>query len=328
MKKIAVFGCKTTTQFMLESLAEKHEISRLITIDENLGRKNEVADYCDLTSAAAALGVGVYQAKSYNLKNAADIQEINQMKLDLAFVIGWQRLIPDEILQNVSTGVFGMHGSSMNLPLGRGRSPMNWSILENRKFFYTNLFKYDAGIDSGDILDTFLFSIRPDDTAETMHFKNTLAMKHLILKNLSPLLANDFKLKKQKDDAAPTFYPKRAPSDSLIDWERDIFYLERHIRAVTSPFNGAYTYLEDNKVIIYRAAIFEDELVDFGYGEEPSGKVLEVFPNGKFLVRCRGGILLVHEYESPVPITRRAQFDNGNESIRYFDLNKFGHYDL
>ena len=48
MKKIAVFGCKTTTQFLLEALAGKYQISNLITIDENLGRKNKVADYIDL----------------------------------------------------------------------------------------------------------------------------------------------------------------------------------------------------------------------------------------------------------------------------------------
>src|SRR5215211_7253840 len=210
MKKIAVFGCKTTTQFILEALTENFGISQLITIDARLGAKNAVADYCDLRETARKLNIGFYQAGSYSLKDTADVENINAMNLDLAFVVGWQRLIPEEILQNVSIGVFGMHGSSMDLPLGRGRSPMNWSVLEDRKFFYTNLFRYDAGVDSGDILDTFLFSIRPEDTAETMHFKNTLAMKFLIEKNFAKLIENNFTLRKQKD-IPPTFYPKRSP---------------------------------------------------------------------------------------------------------------------
>lgn len=327
MKKIAVFGCKTTTRFILEALAKNHKVSHLITIDENLGEKNKVADYSDLRDIADRLKINVYRAESYNLKASEDIKNINAMMIDLAFVIGWQRLIPVEILQNISIGVFGMHGSSMDLPLGRGRSPMNWSILEDRKFFYTNLFKYDAGVDSGDILDTFLFSIRKEDTAETLHFKNTLAMKRLIFKNLSNLLENNFILTKQKD-VAPTFYPKRNPSDSLIDWERDIFYIERHIRAVTKPFNGAYTFLKDEKVEIYRAAIFETELVDFGYRDEPFGMIVEVFPNGKFLVKCRSGLLLVHEFKAGSPITAGSIFENGEEHIRYFELNKFGNYDV
>jgi hypothetical protein len=32
MKKIAIFGCKTTTRFILEALVEKHKTSQLITI--------------------------------------------------------------------------------------------------------------------------------------------------------------------------------------------------------------------------------------------------------------------------------------------------------
>ena len=327
MKKIAVFGCKTTTRFILETLAEKLGISQLITIDARLGAKNAVADYCDLRETAEKLNIGFYQAKSYSLKDAEDVENINRMNLDLAFVIGWQRLIPGELLQNVSIGVFGMHGSSMDLPLGRGRSPMNWSILEDRKFFYTNLFRYDAGVDSGDILDTFLFSIRPQDTAETMHFKNTLAMKYLIEKNFAKLIENRFTLRKQKD-VPPTFYPKRSPQDSLIDWERDIFYIERHIRAVTPPFNGAYTYLDNEKVKIYRAAVFETELVNFGYEDESAGTVVEIFPNGKFLVRCGGGLLLVHEYETQAEISKNSRFSNGAEQINYFKLNRFGNYDV
>lgn len=327
MKKIAVFGCKTTTQFILEALNENFIVSYLITIDEELGRKNKVADYSDLRKVSENLQINYYQAKSYSLTDEADIKFINELEIDLAFVIGWQRLIPDQILQNISIGAFGMHGSSMDLPRGRGRSPMNWSIIEGRKFFYTNLFKYDSGIDSGDILDTFLFTIRQDDTAETMHFKNTLAMKYLILKNLSKLLENDFRLQKQREIPA-TYYPKRTPKDSLIDWNRDIFYIERHIRAVTKPFNGAYTFWGDVRVEIYRAAIFETDAVDFGYGNVPFGKVIEVFPNKKFLVKCQAGILLVHEYKSSIPITTESEFDNGKEEINYFELNRFGYFDL
>lgn len=327
MKRIGVFGCKTTTQFILEDLIKTHPVSQLVTIDPALGAKNRVADYCDLKALASSLNINVYQAKTYGLKDSDDVQTINEMNLDVAFVIGWQRLLPENILLNISTGAFGMHGSSMNLPLGRGRSPMNWSIIENRKFFYTNLIKYDVGVDSGDILDTFLFSINSADTAETLHFKNTLSMKFLIKKNLSNILENNFVLKKQID-VTPTYYPKRQPNDSLIDWSRDIFYLERHIRAVAKPFNGAYTFIGENKVIIHRAAIFETELVNFGYDEAPTGSVVELFPNGKFLVRCQGGLLIVHEYESPLNIRRNDRFANHNETVHYFELNNSGYHDL
>ena len=76
----------------------------------------------------------------------------------------------------------------------------------------------------------------------------------------------------------PTYYPKRNPSDSLIDWSLDIFRIERFIRAVTIPFNGSYSFISDEKIIIYDSQIFET--IDFGYDDE-NGKIVEVFPNEK-----------------------------------------------
>ena len=219
-----------------------------------------------------------------------------------------------------------MHGSSMDLPLGRGRSPMNWSILEGRKCYYANLFKYDTGADSGNILDTFKFNINDNDTGETMHFKQTLAMRRMIENNFDDLIGNTITLKKQKD-VTPTYYPKRNPSDSLIDWNMNINDLDRFIRAVTRPFNGAYCYTSESKVIIYNSQILDT--LDFGYEQEENGKIVEVFPNKKFLVKCSGGLLLVNDYTIYDGTIKKGEVLNvGNEEIHYFKTNKYGYYDL
>jgi methionyl-tRNA formyltransferase len=327
MKKIAIFGCKSTTEFMIVNLSKQFKISQIITISPDLGDKHQVADYYNLQELADSLGIDIYVAKTYNLKNESDIKAINSMELDLAFVIGWQRLIPKEILDRFSIGIFGMHGSSMNLPLGRGRSPMNWSIIEDRKFFYTNLFQYDSGVDSGDVVDTFIFSINAYDTAETMHIKNMLAMKYLISRNHLRLLSNDFTLIKQLDKV-PTYYPKRTPGDSIINWDEDIFFIERFIRAVTKPFNGAYSFVENSKLVIYRASIFETDIVSFGYEDRSIATIVEVFSSGKFIVKCNLGLLIVHDYLSSVTISPGMKFDNASQPIQYFDRNPLGYYDL
>ena len=128
-----------------------------------------------------------------------------------------------------------MHGSSQNLPFGKGRSPLNWSIIEGRKHFYTNLFKYNSGIDSGPILDTVCFSILPHDNIETLHYKNTLAMVQIISRNLKMFKSGKLILKTQKNIHS-TFYPKRDPEDGEIDWNDNINNIDRLIKAVTTPF--------------------------------------------------------------------------------------------
>jgi UDP-4-amino-4-deoxy-L-arabinose formyltransferase/UDP-glucuronic acid dehydrogenase (UDP-4-keto-hexauronic acid decarboxylating) len=324
--RIAVFGCKATTLFLLDSLRIPYPVRHLITIAPEKGQQQEVADYLDLKEAAEARGIEVYQAKTYSLKNEADQAHIRSLGIDIAFVIGWQRLIPSEVLSGFRIGAFGMHGSSMNLPLGRGRSPMNWSIIEGRQVFYTNLFKYDPGVDSGDIVDTFKFQITPQDTAETMHFKNTMAMKYLIERNIERLVSDKFKAYPQDDSITPTYYPKRTPADSLINWEMDVHALERFVRAVTRPFNGAFTYAGEQQVTILRAQVFDHE--DFGYISDRIGTVVAVFPNGKFLVKCYGGLLLVHEWETDAEIRAGVQFHNHDQNLKHFGRNEIGYFDL
>ena len=324
---IAVFGCKSTTLFLLKALHKSGtRVSHLITIDVENGVKNEVADYYDLGAEAKQMGIKVYYADKYSLKDENDQSYINQLGIDIAFVIGWQRLIPAEILSGMSVGAFGMHGSAMNLPLGRGRSPMNWSIIEGRQVFYTNLFKYNPGVDEGDVVDTFKFQITGRDTGETMHCKNLLAMKHLVTRNLTALQAGTFALTRQPDDILPTYYPKRSPDDSQIDWEQDLVSIERFIRAVTRPFSGAFTFIDETRVKIWDAQLFDVE--DFGYTDAPAATVVAVFPGGKFLVMCFGGLLLVNEYASEAVIKEGMKFTNGGRTLKKFERNRHGFFDL
>jgi methionyl-tRNA formyltransferase len=324
-KRIAIFGCKRATRFIASFLTELARVDQIITISPELASRNTVADYDNLTSFAIEIGVTPYSAKTYSLTDADDKAAIREMHIDIGFVIGWQRLIPTDILGSISIGCFGMHGSSMDLPLGRGRSPMNWSIIEGRKVFYTNLFKYDPGVDSGHIVDTYKFSITEKDDAETMHFKNTLAMRHLIDKNLASISDGTYRSRPQPD-IAPTFYPKRTPADSLIDWASDVYAVERFIRAVARPFGGAYTFIGEDRCTILRAQVFDT--AEFGYQDASIATIVEILGEGQLLIRAFGGLLLVREYLCEKQPRKGDIFGDNGFAVKYFSTNRFGNYDL
>ena len=150
---IVLFGCKDTTLHVARSFMTMNIQLSLVTISPEKGKKQKVAAYFDLTSQIH-LFKEMYTAIRYDLKDEQDINFFRNKNFDLGIAMSWQRLIPSEILNEFKIGVFGMHGSAQDLPFGRGRSPMNRSIIEDRKWFYTNLFKYNAGIDNGPIMDT------------------------------------------------------------------------------------------------------------------------------------------------------------------------------
>ena len=67
------------------------------------------------------------------------IENIKKIKsrFDIPTVFGGPHVtyFPEEILNTLSIGALGLHGSADMLPKGRGRSPMNWSLIEGKKRF-------------------------------------------------------------------------------------------------------------------------------------------------------------------------------------------------
>ncbi|MEX0284709.1 MAG: methionyl-tRNA formyltransferase [Paracoccaceae bacterium] len=327
--KVCLFGCKSTSELLARHILDHLSLDTVITIATEKAEKAQVADYKDLAPWCKGNGVSLRYADRYDQKSETDTSFFEEQKFDVGFVNGWQRLVPDNILSTFRIGVFGMHGSAANLPIGRGRSPMNWSLIEGRRVFYTNMFKYKAGVDDGDVVDTMAFGINDQDTAETLHYKNTLSMVAMIQRNAARFQSDDLTYQAQDDDLEPTYYPKRSPDDSLIDWTGPIDNIERFIRAVAPPFNGAFTFAGSIRLSILRAAIFE--LDNSVLCSQPAkwGEVVEVFGNGKFLVKAPGGLIIVHDYEAngfqPEP---GMVLDNGPMSIKRFGRNSHGGHDL
>jgi methionyl-tRNA formyltransferase len=293
-KRIAFAGCKDTTKECIGALTRAGwQVDLLITISPEMGEKNMVAGYLDLREFARQHDIPVYQAASYSLKNNMDVEALSAYEIDILLVIGWQRLIPEWLLEKLRIGAFGMHGSSHALPYGRGRSPMNWSLIQNRDVFISNLFKYSPGVDDGDILDTQDFDMNPFDNAKTMHYKSTLAMISLVLKNMTRMLDNNFTLRKQLD-MPPTYYPKRTEEDGIIFWDRDSKEIYNLIRAVTRPFHGAFAFQGDKKIMIWSGYPFDSRLFDPYVWP---GTILHVFNNGDFIVKTGDGSVIITEYE-------------------------------
>ncbi len=296
-KRVAVAGCKHTTMELILGLERQgFTIDHVITISPEKGAEQQVAGYLDLRPWLAERGVPHTLAHKYSMKSAEDERTMPGLKLDVLLVTGWQRLIPNWFLESLSIGAFGMHGSSRPLPHGRGRSPMNWSLIQNKDRFYTHLFRYRPGVDDGDIVAVQIFDITPFDNCLTLHYKNTLSMIRLAGAALPDLLAGTATFTAQPPEAA-SYYPKRSEEDGLIYWTDTTLEIYNLIRAVTRPFPGAFSYLNNDSgklVKFWRAIPFDTHLT---WPDLAPGTVAAVFLEGDFVIRTGDGTLLVQEYE-------------------------------
>ena len=117
----------------------------------------------------------------------------------------------------------------------------------------------DATADSGAIVGQVVVDIAPDETATTLFAR--LADAHVALtRELVPQLVNaDRTAHPPGSDAVRASWPKRVPADGIIDWETRAPYLYDWVRAQTRPYPGAFTYLGEDKVIVWGARPVELE---------------------------------------------------------------------
>ncbi|MCH5258171.1 MAG: hypothetical protein J1F18_00395 [Lachnospiraceae bacterium] len=297
--KVVVFGVKDTSENIVAFIQEQIcPVDLVITISPEVTKKNQVSGYKGLSFLTEKYGIPVHEADSYFLTDDKTQQFINENEFDIGISMGWQRLIPKSVLDRFKYGIYGFHGNCGYLPFGRGRSPLNWSIILGDTRFNLNMFRYDEKADSPNIFATEMFSITPHDDIRTAQYKNMICSKNLIRRLLKAYEDDNIVIRTESKDY-DSWYNKRTAEDGKIDFHartRDIYNL---IRGVAAPFPGAYAMIGSDKVTLWTAHPF-DEIIDFS--AYAPGEVVDIF-DGKPVVRTVDGSLLIDKYECARQIT-------------------------
>lgn len=291
--KVVVFGVKDTSENIVEFIHNQIcPVNLVITISPKVTEKNHVAGYKGLAVLTEKYGIPVFEADSYFLTDEKTQTFMKENQFEIGISMGWQRLMPKSVLDCFEYGVYGFHGNSGYLPFGRGRSPLNWSIILGDTRFNLNLFRYDENADSPNIFATEMFSITQHDDIRTAQYKNMICSKRLIQKLLRAYQEDKITIRTESKDF-DSWYSKRTAADGKIDFHartREIYNL---VRGVAAPFPGAFCEFGEEKVIIWEAHPF-DEMIDFS--EFAPGEVVDVFDD-KPIVRTVDGSLLIDKYE-------------------------------
>ncbi len=291
--RLAVFGVKDTSENIVEFIHKNiRPVDLVITISREVLNRNQVSGFKGLSVLTEKYGIPVFEADSYVLTDEKTRKFMEENEFEIAISMGWQRLIPKDVLDKFQYGVYGFHGNCGYLPFGRGRSPLNWSIIQGDTRFNLNLFRYDENADSPNVFSTEMFSLTVHDDIRTAQYKNMICSKNLIRKLLKAYEEKNIQIRQESKDF-DSWYMKRTASDGKIDFRgrtRDIYNL---IRGVAAPFPGAFAMCAGEKVTVWEAHPF-DEMIDFS--AYTPGEVVDVF-DGKPVVRTVDGSLLIDRYE-------------------------------
>ncbi|MFC6836141.1 methionyl-tRNA formyltransferase [Halomarina ordinaria] len=310
---VVYVGNTETTATVLRSLLERDvPIAEVVTLDPERAERFDVSSYEDPTPVAAAHDIPVYYPEAFGMDTAADRTHFGELAPDLVLVPGWQRLLPAEVLASAEHGALGAHGSAFGLPRGRGRSPLNWSLVEGLDRFVLSVFRLDDGPDSGAVVASRTFDVIDHDTIRTLYYKVAMSLRELYLDALGPVLRGEAEYEEQTGEA--TYYPKRTPDDGAIHWgdtTRDVHNL---VRAVGRPYPGAFTEQDGRRVDVWRAQPFSSLFAV----DDPPGRIVQTFEaTGDFVVSTVDGSLLVTDWEADGWVPEEgATFDSPGDHRR------------
>jgi methionyl-tRNA formyltransferase len=244
----------------------------------------------DRSGQCSFADVGAPVVASADVNAPETIEAVRALGPDAIFVVGWSQLVRGDFIALARRGVYGMHPTL--LPRHRGRAPIPWTILSGLARTGVTLFEIvDSTADSGPILGQVVVPVAADETATTLFDK--LARAHVdLVRDFVPRLLAGTVTKTPQDPNRASTWPKRTPADGIIDWETRAPYLYDWVRAQTRPYPGAFTFLGDEKVVVWRARPVEWR------GDAPAGTVVDAGP----VVACGEGALLLEEVETSAPL--------------------------
>jgi len=228
-----------------QCVADGHEIVAVWTQpDRPAGRGNKVS-FSPVKEFALSHGLEVFQPA--RIKTIETKQLFASHDADVAVVVAYGRILPDEFLRAPRRGCINVHFSL--LPLYRGAAPANWAIVNGERETGVTTMFIEPALDTGPILLQSKTEIGETETAPELMERLAEIGAGLLEETLAQL--DDLTPRPQRDQDA-TFAPVLRKEDGLIDWSRSAIEIERRVRGF-QPWPLAYTTFNSKGLTIWRA---------------------------------------------------------------------------
>jgi methionyl-tRNA formyltransferase len=245
--------------------------------------------HTDFELLASQTGARFFMMKS--LHNEDLIQIIKENKIRAAISANWKYTIPKSFLDLFECGILNFHLG--NLPDYKGNATVNWSILNGEDKIYGNIHKMDPDLDAGDVISRKAIPITENTYIADILRQAAQDVPLLYEKALHKVFENPDVFEAKGSLHGLRCFP-RLPEDGQVNWNESAQKISRLVRASAEPYAGAYSFLSGEKIVIWKAGVFE-------YKEKflaIPGHVVGIQKNSKTIhVACGEGILEIQEIE-------------------------------
>jgi len=264
--KFSVLALKALNQ-------SKHQICAVYSQPPRPAGRGKKLNLTEVHKEALDLGLTVHTPR--NFKSEKDQKIFRELKADIAVVVAYGLILPNQILSSPKLGCVNIHASL--LPRWRGAAPIQRAIMEGDDETGICIMKMDEGLDTGPVLSSRKIQITENDTAKILSERLSLVGSNLIVEVLDKL--SDYKVQSQST-VGITYASKIHKSEAKIDWSLPAQTIDRKIRAL-SPFPGAWTEINGERVKLLASKVIDKEnepgmILDAGFSIACGQKAVEI----------------------------------------------------
>ena len=217
-------------------LADGHEVPAVFTQPDKPVGRHAVLTPPPVKQLAQERGIPVYQPTK--MRDGTVAAQLKELAPDCLVVVAYGRILPQAILDVPPKGCINIHGSL--LPKYRGAAPIQWSVINGEKITGGTSMFMDAGMDTGDIIDTITTPIGENETAGEL-FDRLAPLGAELLSRPLRSIADGTVQRAPQNNAEATMAPMLEKAMGKLDFTRSAKELHDQIRGMNhQPEEGIY----------------------------------------------------------------------------------------
>ena len=214
-----------------------------------------------------------------SLKTRDALRHFQELKADLAIVVAYGLILPEEILEAPKFGCLNIHTSA--LPRWRGAAPIQHAIWAGDTEIAVSFMKMDAGLDTGPVYQMVPIGLNSKETTADLYAKMA-QISGKIPEVVSKILTGQANPVVQPEQGV-SYASKIDKQMARIDWQQSAVAIERQIRAM-NPSPIAWCLYKDQILKIYQAEVKAVKGADNSFAP---GEII----SDSFDIACGAGVI-------------------------------------
>ncbi len=248
LKKIIFMGTPLFSVPILKSLYQNgYPLSTVYTQPPQKSNRGMKITKSPVHNIAETLALDVRTPISLK-NNNEEYEFLEKLNADLALVVAYGQIIPENYLTLTKKGFINIHASL--LPKYRGAAPIQRSIMNLEKQTGITIMKINSKLDEGPICNSYKIDIDKNDNLEELSEKLSALASEKILDEIDNIMQGKATFKDQ-DHKQASYAKKIDKKEGGIDWNTPAI----NIIAKINGLNGAYFFFQGHRYKILKAEL-------------------------------------------------------------------------